>query len=591
MNWIATKYAKGVRAVSAACDLLAHPALVSVSERAEQRRVLLMLLAAPLLLSVAAWTVLPSVLGVAGTFGFISISFCVFGLSALAVTARRNVDPALRAAFVLATTQIACLIAAAGGLQSPMGLIAVALPVELSMAFRTKRALAWGVAAMAVALGMQALPMDSLFDGAQAAIWHWLIPLACAGAVLARTGVLPAADAVQEQPLPNAEAGRLALRFSANGDLLDLDAAARDMLGIDPDLLTGTGFFDRVHVADRVGLLCALADLRDHAGHRKVELRLRLPAPAQERAGYRPFAIELSRAEEDGAGLVGFLRDNSEVAELRAALVAARELNDGVEVAKSRFLAVVSHELRTPLNSIIGFSDMLLCEVHGRLADQRQREHLEIVREAGNHLLELVNSMLDVSKIESGAYPTNPEPFRFGEAASLCASMLRMQADSREVELATDVASAIGEIRADRRAVQQMLINLLANAIKFTPKGGRVTLRAKRIGTRLHISVSDTGIGIAEDDLVRLGQPFAQVRNDHTRQFEGTGLGLALVKGLVALHDGTMSIDSTFGQGTTVTISLPVEGPGGLATGEHGVARLRGKPSGENTDGALRKAS
>ena len=127
----------------------------------------------------------------------------------------------------------------------------------------------------------------------------------------------------------------------------------------------------------------------------------------------------------------------------------------------------------------------------------------------------------------------------------------------------TDVAPAIGEIRADRRAVQQILINLLSNAVKFTPKGGRVALRAKRIGTRLHFSVSDTGIGIAEDDLARLGQPFAQVRNDHTRQFEGTGLGLALVKGLVALHDGTMSIDSTFGQGTTVTISLPIEGPAG----------------------------
>ena len=588
MNWIATKYAEGVRAVVAGCDRLVHPAVAAAEERAEQRRVLGALTAAPLLLSAAAWTILPSALGVAGTFGFISISFCAFGLSALAVTARRKAGLVLSATFALATVQIACLIAAAGGLHSPMSLIAVALPVEASMAMRTKRALGWGVAAMALALGLQLLATEGPFEGRQAAIWHWLIPLAYAGIILARTGVLPAAGATQARPLPNAEAGRLALRLCANGDLLDLDVTAREMLGIDPDLLTGTGFFERVHVADRVSLLCALADLRDYAGHRKVELRLRLPVPDRA-AAYRPFAIDLSRDEEDDAVLVGFLRDNCEVAELRAALAASKELNDGIEVAKSRFLAAVSHELRTPLNSIIGFSDMLLCEVHGRLPDPRQREHLEIVRDAGNHLLDLVNSILDVSKIEAGAYPTNPEPFRFSEAAAFCTSMVRLQAGSKEVELATDVAPAIGEIRADRRAVQQILINLLSNAVKFTPKGGRVALRAKRVGTRLHFSVSDTGIGIAEGDLARLGQPFAQVRNDHTRQLEGTGLGLALVKGLVALHDGTMSIDSTFGQGTTVAISLPIEGPPAAVSGD--VARLRGKPSEENANGALRKAS
>ena len=176
---------------------------------------------------------------------------------------------------------------------------------------------------MALALGLQLLATEGPFEGRQAAIWHWLIPLAYAGIILARTGVLPAAGATQARPLPNAEAGRLALRLCANGDLLDLDVTAREMLGIDPDLLTGTGFFERVHVADRVSLLCALADLRDYAGHRKVELRLRLPVPDRAAAG-RPFAIDLSRDEEDDAVLVGFLRDNCEVAELRAALAASR---------------------------------------------------------------------------------------------------------------------------------------------------------------------------------------------------------------------------------------------------------------------------
>lgn len=583
-----------MRAVAAGCDRLVHPRVVDAGERAEQRRVLGMLLAGPFLLSAAAWTVLPSTLGVAETFGFISVAFCVFGLSVLACTARRSAGPVLAAALAVATAQIACLIAAAGGLQSPMSLIAVALPVEAWLAFRTRRALAWGILAMAAAVVAQVLPIAGYFEGAKAAVWHWMIPLAYFVTVLPRIGVLPAARAAPMAMLPDVEAGRLALRFAAGGDLLDLGAGARDMLGIDPDLLTGTGFFERIHVADRVGFLCALADLRDQAGHRKVEVRLRLPVPAQEGAAasvHRPFVILLSRGVQGGTAVDGILRDNAEMADLRAALAAAQQVNAGLEDAKSRFLAVVSHELRTPLNSIIGFSDMLLCEVHGAFADPRQREHVEIVRDAGNHLLELVNSILDVSKIESGTYATNPEAFRFGEAVTLCMSLVRLQAQAKEIELTTDVRPTIGEIRADRRAVQQMLINLLSNAIKFTPQGGRVALGAKRIGSRLHFWVSDTGIGIAENDLARLGQPFAQVRNDYTRQFEGTGLGLALVKGLVALHEGTMSIDSTYGHGTTVTISLPIDGPATGVDDGHGVARLRGKPSGENADGSLRKAS
>jgi cell cycle sensor histidine kinase DivJ len=167
--------------------------------------------------------------------------------------------------------------------------------------------------------------------------------------------------------------------------------------------------------------------------------------------------------------------------------------------------------------------------------------------------------------------------------------MVRLQAEAKDITLAMDISSVNGEIKADRRAVQQMLLNLLSNAIKFTPDGGEVSLGAKRIGSRLHFWVSDTGIGIAADDLSRLGQPFAQVQNDYTRQFEGTGLGLALVKGLVALHEGTMSIDSAFGKGTTVTISLPIDGPAGVEGS--GSARLRGAAFGENANGTLRKAS
>ena len=172
-----------------------------------------------------------------------------------------------------------------------------------------------------------------------------------------------------------------------------------------------------------------------------------------------------------------------------------------------------------------------------------------------------MNSILDVSRIESGAFPTDPEPFRFGDAVGMCRSMLEQQAKDRQVGLRVEMPPEIGEIHADKRAVKQMLINLISNAIKFTPAGGTVAVGGKRVGSRLHFWVSDTGIGMSADDLARIGQPFMQVQNDYTRRFEGAGLGLSLVKGLVALHHGTMAIESEPGHGTTVTISLPIDAP------------------------------
>jgi cell cycle sensor histidine kinase DivJ len=143
--------------------------------------------------------------------------------------------------------------------------------------------------------------------------------------------------------------------------------------------------------------------------------------------------------------------------------------------------------------------------------------------------------------------------------------MMAHQASTKPVSLRVALAPGVGEVCADRRAVQQILINLLSNAVKFTPAGGSVVMGAKRTGKQLRFWVSDTGIGISPDDLKRLGRPFTQIQNDYTRQFEGAGLGLSLVKGLVALHDGTMAIESAPGDGTTVTITVPIAGPNSVA--------------------------
>jgi two-component system, cell cycle sensor histidine kinase DivJ len=589
LSLIATKYVELMRAVAAGCDRLVQPGVAQGAVRDEQRRLIGMLIVGPFLLSAVAWILLPSGIGVATTFGLICASFFVSGFGALAMTSGRGIAAVMFIALVLATAQIALLVAAGGGLTSPLAAIAVALPVETWLAYRTRRAVTLGLVAMTAALGFQLLPEVAMFPAAKATTWHWLLPLAYAMLALPRMAH-PRAPA-QALVMPDVETGRIAVSFAASGDLLDIAPSAAGLLGIDPDLLYGSGFFERVQVGDRVGFLCALSELRDGAPYRKLELRLRLPGKGEGNAAiHRPLLVELVRVGGDDVSFAGNLSDNSEVAELRAALAAATESKISLEHAKSSFLAAVSHELRTPLNSIIGFSDMLLCEIHGALANDRQREHVAIVREAGSHLLAVVNSILDVSKIEAGSYATNPEPFPFHEAAVLCGAMVSPQAEQKGVALNLEVQPTLGEINADRRAVQQILINLLSNAIKFTPKGGSVKVGAKRLGSMLHFWISDNGIGIAADDLSGLGTPFAQVQNDHTRHFEGTGLGLALVKGLVSLHEGSMSIDSMPGKGTTVTISLPVDGPS-AAGGEDTLAHLPVNAPEEEENGPFRKAS
>ncbi len=314
---------------------------------------------------------------------------------------------------------------------------------------------------------------------------------------------------------------------------------------------------------------------------------------AEQRGGnYQAFVIELARTGNDDADFVAIVRSNAEMIALREAAASAAEAASSSEITKSRFLAAVSHELRTPLNAIIGFSDMLGHEMCGSFSDPRQKEYVGLIKQSGEHLLAVVNSILDVSKVESGTYAIQVEPFRFNDAVAMCQSMMVYQAQAKAIAFRTDLGRNVGDISADRRAVQQMLINLASNAIKFTPEGGEVTIGAKRVGSRLHFWVSDNGIGIEADDLSRLGQPFMQVQNDYTRQFEGTGLGLSLVKGLVALHDGTMTIESAPDEGTTVTISLPVGGPARKREDRDvGEISIKTTASNEGTHGSLRKTA
>ena len=224
--------------------------------------------------------------------------------------------------------------------------------------------------------------------------------------------------------------------------------------------------------------------------------------------------------------------------------------------SKSEFLANMSHELRTPLNAINGFSDIMKKEMFGPLGDPRYREYVNDILFSGQHLLSLINDILDMSKIEAGKMTLNTEPMIMSDMISQVLRIVRGRADENRLKLIYE-GSQTPEIEADPRAVKQILLNLTTNAIKFTPEGGMVRIAVEPKSAGLIIHVSDTGIGISKEDIARLAQPFEQIDSQHSRQHEGTGLGLALSKSLVELHGGNFQIDSVVGEGTTVTFTLP----------------------------------
>ncbi|PBB98291.1 HAMP domain-containing sensor histidine kinase [Mesorhizobium sp. WSM3862] len=580
---------------------MVHPTVTDEAERQRQRRFIGVMLAAPFLAAGAAVTLVTSSLGAAVTVAAIFGAFGLCWFAALLVAATGRMTLAGRASVATGGLALAGAIAAAGGLASPVALLAVALPVESRWIAGSRRAAISGALAAFGAILLQPFANQFLPLG-EAAIagWHWLLPLAWALTLLPRAAAFAnPADARQVEPAVDRleeTIDAVVLRVGRQGEVLDASAKARSILKLAPELLLGTGLFERVHLSDRVAYLTALADMRDGAPKRRLDLLIRLPRDGGGSAdNFRPFRLELLRGAREQDILTFVLRENDEVAALREELATAREAAAAAEVAKGRFLAVVSHELRTPLNAIIGFSDMLLHEMFGAFRDPRQKEYVALVRESGQHLLSVVTSILDVSRIEAGAYATELEPFRFADAADMCRSMMRPLAEAKSIALGAQIAPDAGEINADRRAVQQILINLVSNAVKFTPDGGSVVIGAKRVGSRLHFWVSDTGIGIADEDMANLGKPFMQIQNDYTRRFEGTGLGLSLVKGLVALHEGTMSIESAPGEGTTVTISLPVNGPKRRSGAPADVLPVPiAKPKGDangDSNGSLRKTA
>ncbi|MFT4089500.1 MAG: ATP-binding protein [Asticcacaulis sp.] len=264
------------------------------------------------------------------------------------------------------------------------------------------------------------------------------------------------------------------------------------------------------------------------------------------------------RGEEQLQGMVDKLEQSRrKEADLARKYELEKLRAEAANQAKSAFLANMSHELRTPLNAINGFSEIMASEMFGQLGHERYKEYSADILSSGQHLLALINDILDMSKIEAGKFSLNFEPLAVDEVVDDTLRLIRQRAEKAGLKLRVHLPQ-LPEIEADFRALKQVLLNILTNAVKFTPSGGSVTISAVSTDNNVHLYIADTGIGIEAENLTRLAKPFEQIENQFSKTREGTGLGLALTKSLIELHDGTMEVDSNVGQGTTVSIILPI---------------------------------
>ena len=259
--------------------------------------------------------------------------------------------------------------------------------------------------------------------------------------------------------------------------------------------------------------------------------------------------------------VVNLERAREEAAELAQKYAAEKVRAEAANRAKSEFLANMSHELRTPLNAINGFSEMMVAEMFGPLGDKRYASYVQDILSSGQHLLALINDVLDMSKIEAGKMNLRFEPVRLDELAEDAVRLIKNRAETAGLGVVIETPN-LPDVEGDYRALKQVLLNLLSNAVKFTPRGGRITLKAESrhdsMGDRVKISVRDTGIGIAPHDLARLARPFEQIESQQSKTQQGTGLGLALSKSLIEMHGGMLEIESQPGIGTTVSFLLPI---------------------------------
>ncbi len=353
----------------------------------------------------------------------------------------------------------------------------------------------------------------------------------------------------------------LVTRHGKRGQVVYASPASQALFGVEPSDLLGQGLFDYVHIADRPAYLSALSSAEMDGLASTVEFRLRrkgegAPVFLWVEMRCRPLG------EDDDRQTVAVMQDITDRKAYEHQLIDAKIEAEKANAAKSRFLATMSHELRTPLNAVIGFSELMLNEEMMKLSAERRHEYAGLIHDSGHHLLSMVNGILDMSKIESGSFELVPESFQVRDLVENCRNLLLLKAQELGISLEMAISPDMPPIIADKRACRQIYLNLMSNALKFTKRGGHVTIGARQEKHGIALFVADDGVGVAREDVPRLGEAFFQSTagkpsKDYERTYEGTGLGLSVVKGLAQLHGGRMEVDSLVGHGTTVTVLLP----------------------------------
>ena len=564
-------------------DALLHPsACYDTLTRTRHRA----FMAPRLLGSLAAFAVFPVYLAVRGAPSALEVTAFAWLIAPILVSWFLSRTGRYEGAHVLSSLALTGLVMAvaisSGGIESFAAIWLVIVPLESALSASRRVvafafALALTCATLLIVCGhLGYLPppeanpdlraLLTAFGVASATLYA--AALAFSAEALARATALLLSSEEDRYRLLARNMGDVISRLRRNGAVQFISPAAEAMLGTPVTRLTGHGLFDRVHVADRPAYLTALSDVARDGEARSVEFRLRRDRPNAAGVNGQVDFIWLemrcrpieraARGEETEAEVVAVMRDITDRKMQEQALELARSTAEAADAAKTRFLATVSHELRTPLNAIIGFSEMIVQEDALMLDAARRREYAQLINDSGQHLLSVVNGILDMSKMESGNFEIATEPFAPRTAVINCCNLLALKAQENGIELSTDAPADLPVITGDPRAFKQVVLNLVSNAIKFTERGGKVTVAAAVEGPRFVLRVSDNGVGIAPDDLKRIGDPFFQAGQTYQRRHEGTGLGLSIVKSLVGLHGGDVTLHSKVGAGTTVTVALPL---------------------------------
>jgi cell cycle sensor histidine kinase DivJ len=567
-------------------DALLHPsARYDALTRARHRA----FMAPRLLGSLAAFAAFPIYLAMRGAPSALEVAAFAWLIAPILLSWFLSRTGRYEGAYILSSLALAGLVMTVamktGGIESFAAIWLVVVPLEAALSASRRvvgfaSALALSCAALLIVLGhFDMLPVadaNAVSRGAFMAFGVASATLYAAGLAfgaesLARVSVSLRYVEEDRYRLLARNMSDVISRHRRNGAVQFISPAAETMLGTPVPRLLGHGLFDRVHVADRPAYLTALSDAARGGDARSVEFRLRRDALRGGERGHnnsvdfiwvemrcRPLGQAPETTASQEPEVVAVMRDVTDRKIQEQALDQARTAAEQADASKTRFLATMSHELRTPLNAIIGFSEMIVQEDVLMIDAARRKEYAQLINDSGQHLLSVVNGILDMSKMETGNFEISPEPFAPRVALLNCCNLLALKARENGIDLVTRAPEDLPIVNGDPRAFKQIVLNLVSNAIKFTERGGTVTVSAGVEGSRLLLRVSDTGVGIAADDLKRVGDPFFQAGKTYQRRHEGTGLGLSIVKSLVGLHAGEMTVQSRIDEGTTVTVALPL---------------------------------